>query len=80
MTLQVLNKRLSKLELSIPPKAQVEAHEAAWRQALKEFGLPADTPVPKHMPIIIRAVIDTDGTASEEFLSVNGQHVQPPVG
>jgi hypothetical protein len=73
-----LNKRLTKLEQSIPPKAQVEANEAAWRQAFKEFGLPADTPVPQHMPIIIRAVIDADGTVSDEFLSVNGRYVSRP--
>jgi hypothetical protein len=70
-----LNKRLTKLEQSIPPKAQVEAHEAAWREVFKEFVVPLDTPIPNYYPPIIRAVIDADGTVSDEFLCVNGQYV-----
>ncbi len=70
-----LNKRLARLEQAVPSKTQAQAHEAAWREAFKEFGLPPDTPVPAYLPIVIRAVIDADGIASEEFLMVNGRYV-----
>jgi hypothetical protein len=78
MNLQALNKRMKRLEQSIPPeedKAAIEARDAAWRKVFKEYGVPLDTPIPNYYPPIIRAVIDADGAGSEEFLSVNGQYV-----
>jgi len=79
MTLQALNERLTRLEQSLPLKAdeeEMEAHAAAWREVFKEYGVPLDTPIPNYYPpIIIRAVVDADGTVSDEFLCVNGQYV-----
>ena len=74
-----LNKRLAKLEQSIPlkeDKAAMEAHAAAWREVFKEYGVSLDTPIPNYYPpIIIRAIVDADGTVSDEYLCVNGQYV-----
>jgi len=79
MTLQALNKRMKRLEQSVPPeedKAAMDAHAAAWREVFKEYGVPLDTPIPNYYPpIIIRAVVDADGTVSDEFLCVNGKYV-----
>ena len=71
-----LNKRLSKLEQAIPSKAQQQEHQAAWRAVFKEFGLPPDTPMPSHIPII-RQCIAADGTQSDKLLSLNGRFVDP---
>lgn len=64
-------KRLSKLEQAIPSKAQLEEHQAAWREVFKEFGVPAETPIPNHIPII-RQCIAADGTPSDKLLNLNG--------
>jgi len=69
-----LNKRLAKLEQAFPPPTELEAHEAVWREAFSEFGIPPDTPVPNHRPII-RQLIEVDGTPSQELLRLNGQYV-----
>ena len=77
-----LSKRLGKLEQAVPSKIQVEDHRETWREVLREFGLPPETPVPNHMPIVIRQLIQADGTPSDRLLSLNGrfvakQHNQP---
>ena len=72
-----MNKRLAKLEEALPPPTKAEAHEAAWREVFKEFGIPPDTPTPNHVPII-RTLIEADGTASEKLLSLNGRFVAYP--
>ena len=71
-----LNKRLGKLEQAIPSKAQAEAHQAAWREVFEEFGVPAETPIPSHVPII-RQCIEVDGTPSDKLLKLNGRFVDP---
>jgi hypothetical protein len=72
-----LNKRLAKLEQAIPSKAQAEAHEAAWQEALSEFGLPPDMPIPSHMPII-REGIDHDGSLAFRVLRAVGKSIPDP--
>ena len=71
-----LNKRIAKLEQAIPSKAQLEEHQAAWREVFEEFGVPAETPIPNHIPII-RQCIAADGTQSDKLLSLNGRFVDP---
>jgi len=72
-----LNKRLAKLEQAIPSKAQAEAHEAAWQEVFDEFGLPPDTPIPSHMPIVIEG-IDHDGSVAFRVLRVGGTSFPQP--
>ena len=69
-----LNKRLAKLEQVMPSKAQNEAHEAAWQEAFSEFGIPTETPIPNHRPII-RQLIEANGTPSDKLLRLNGRFV-----
>ena len=72
-----LNKRIAKLEQAIPSKAQLEEHQAAWREVFKEFGLPPDTPIPSHMPII-REGIDHDGSVAFRVLRAGGKSIPHP--
>ena len=72
-----LNKRLAKLEQAIPSKAQAEAHQAAWQEVFDEFGLPPDTPIPSHMPII-REGIDHDGSVVFRVLRAGGKSIPHP--
>ena len=72
-----LNKRLGKLEQAIPSKAQAEAHQAAWREVFEEFGVPAETPIPNHMPII-REGIDPDGSVVFRVLRAGGKSIPHP--
>jgi len=72
-----LNKRLSKLEQAIPSKVRAEAHEAAWRDVFEEFGVPAETPIPSHMPII-REGIDHDGSVAFRVLRASAARFSAP--
>ena len=72
-----LTKRLSKLEQAIPSQAQQQAHQAAWREVFKEFGVPAETPTPNHMPII-RVGIDHDGSVAFRVLRAGGTSIPHP--
>ena len=72
-----LTKRLGKLEQAIPSKAQAEAHQAAWREVFKEFGVPAETPIPNHMPII-REGIDHDASVAFRVLRAGGKSIPHP--
>ena len=72
-----LNKRLSKLEQAVPSKTELEAHQAAWREVFKEFGVPAETPIPNHMPII-REGIDPDGSVVFRVLRAGGTSISHP--
>ena len=69
-----LKKRLAKLEGVLPPPTEVQAHEAAWREVFKEFGISPDTPPLNHRPII-RQLIEADGTPSDKLLRLNGRFV-----
>ena len=70
-------KRLGKLEQAIPSKAQQQEHQTAWREVFEEFGLPPDTPIPNHMPII-REGIDHDGSVAFRVLRAGGKSIPHP--
>ena len=72
-----LNKRLTKLEQSIPSLAQLEGLQQAWLEVFEEFGLPLDTPIPNHMPII-REGIDHDGSVAFRLLRASGMSFPLP--
>ena len=70
-------KRLGKLEQAIPSQAQQQEHHAAWREVFDEFGVPAETPIPSHMPII-REGIEHDGSLAFRVLRTGSKSIPHP--
>lgn len=68
-----LNRRLTKLEQTLPSRDKAQAHQAEWKRLFEEFGVPSDTPIPNTAPLVIEFIDPEDRSVVSRMLPFNGK-------